>query len=135
MFPSVGAGPPAWTPLCLALWLRSTKPVCPAALCSDTCNSWITSRASVTTSSQCTSAPTAPVSGLHPRGMSPPFPTRVWITSSPFSYLGFTARLLTNHLLFLPLLFWPSSTSVSRFSTICPRNQGCQPPKINTACK
>lgn len=27
------------------------------------------------------------------------------------------------------------STSVTRFSTICPRNQGCQPPKINTACK
>lgn len=27
------------------------------------------------------------------------------------------------------------STSVSRFSPACPGHQGCQPPKINTACK
>lgn len=73
VFPSVGAGPPVWTPLCSALWLRSTKPVCPAALCSDTSNSWRTSHASVTTSSQYTSAPAAPVSRPHPREIFPPF--------------------------------------------------------------
>ena len=43
-------------PLCLVLWLLSTKPASPAALCRATSDSWITSHASVTTSSQCISA-------------------------------------------------------------------------------
>lgn len=136
------AGPPVWTPLCLALWLRFTKPVCPAALCSDTSNSWITSRAFVTTSSPYTSAPIAPVSRLHPREIFPPFPTRVWVTSSSSSrlliFVHLISALWTCSLITRCSCLFSSglpSTSVSRFSTICPRNQGCQPPKINTACK
>lgn len=136
VFPSIGAGPPVWTPLCLALWLRFTKPVCPAALCSDTSNSWITSHAFVTTSSQYTSAPIAPVSRLHPREIFPPCVDNViGVFLSLFHRMSalWTCSLITC----CPCLFSSGipSTSVARFSTICPRNQGCQPPKVNTACK
>lgn len=102
------AGPPVWTPLCLALWLRFTKPVCPAALCSDTSNSWITSRAFVTTSSPYTSAPIAPVSRLHPREIFPPHVVIIITSSYLCSPHLCSLDLLTNHSLFLPLLFWAS---------------------------
>lgn len=61
VFVYICAGPPVWTPSCLALWLHFTKPRCPAALCRDTSHSWITSHASATTSSQFTSAQIVPV--------------------------------------------------------------------------
>lgn len=57
-------GRPVWTPLCLGFWHHFTKQVSRVAHCRATSDSWITSRASVTTSSQSTSAQTTLVRSL-----------------------------------------------------------------------
>lgn len=120
------AGRAVWTPSCLGLWLRSTKPVSPVALCRVTSNSWRTSRASATTSSRSTSARSIPVRcrALGTGSLHAPVALIFYIskqtkrlTSSAFSFwpLCLAAYLLFVSAVFLTqlLFFWPSAGPTS----------------------
>lgn len=105
-------------PLYLVSWLRSIKPVFPAALCRATSDSWITSWASVTPSLQFTSVRTTLVRSPHTLETFTLWSnqdTKIWgeywhlpahkqLTSSEFpffSHLCFTACFLFGFALFV----------------------------------